>query len=229
MTTEIKNNILHKVTALFFKYGIKSVTMDDIARELGMSKKTLYQFFENKNDLLAQIMVCENERDEKMMCVVLENAENAVDEMMGFAKNGIEEFAKMKTSSTIMYDLQKYYRDIWQQFETGINERIYIATKNNIERGKLEGLYRPEMDAEVIAKLYVGQLMSLINEDVFPSKSYDKVRLFQQYLIYHIYGIATPKGIALFESKMKELFRWLGEWVSMWITKITQSPNHSIT
>ena len=207
MTTEIKNNILLKVTVLFFKYGIKSVTMDDIARELGMSKKTLYQFFENKNDLLAQIMVCETERDIKMMHFVLTNSENAVDELMGFAKHGLEEFAKMKTSPTIMYDLQKYYRDIWQQFETGINERMYEGTKNNIERGKQEGLYRTEMDADIIAKLYVGQMMSLINEDVFPSKSYDKIRLFLQYLIYHIYGIATPKGIALFEAKMKEIFK----------------------
>lgn len=206
MTTEIKNNILQKVTALFFKYGIKSVTMDDIARELGMSKKTLYQFFENKNDLLAQIIQLESLRDEKMTCFVMQNSENAVDELMGFAKHGVEEFAKLKSSPTIVYDLQKYYRDIWIQFETGINERMYEGTKNNIERGKNEGLYRLDVNADVIAKLYVRQMMTIIDEDIFPSKNHDKVRLFQQYLIYHIYGIATPKGIALFDSKMKALF-----------------------
>lgn len=206
MTTEIKNNILQKVTALFFKYGIKSVTMDDIARELGMSKKTLYQFFENKNDLLAQIIQLESERDEKMTCLVLQNAVNAVDELMGFVKHGIEEFAKVKSSPTVVYDLQKYYRDIWVQFETGMNQRIYEGTKNNIERGKNEGLYRLDVDADVVAKLYVRQMMAIIDEDIFPSKIYDKIHLFQQYLIYHIYGIATPKGIALFDSKMKALF-----------------------
>lgn len=206
MTTEIKNNILQKVTALFFKYGIKSVTMDDIARELGMSKKTLYQFFENKNDLLTQIMGIESQRDEETTCFVMKNSENAVDELMGFAKHGLAEFAKVKSSPTIVYDLQKYYREIWVEFETGMNQRIYEGTKNNIERGKNEGLYRLEIDADVVAKLYVRQMMAIIDEDIFPSKSYDKVRLFQQYLIYHIYGIATPKGIALFDSKMKALF-----------------------
>ncbi len=180
--------------------------MDDIARELGMSKKTLYQFFENKNDMLIQIMHLESERDEKVISFVLAHSENAVDELMGFAKHGIEEFAKVKSSPTIMYDLQKYYRDIWIQFETGINERMYEGTKNNIERGKKEGLYRMEIDANVIAKLYVRQMMSIIDEDVFPSKNYDKIGLFMQYLVYHIYGIATPKGIALFDSKMKALF-----------------------
>ena len=206
MTVEIKNNILQRVTALFFKYGIKSVTMDDIARELGMSKKTLYQFFENKNDLLIQIIQIESERDEQMICQANIDAKNALEELMSFAKHGIEEFAKVKSSPTIMYDLQKYYREIWNKFETGLNQRMFEGTKKNIERGKSEGLYRADIDAESIAKIYVRLMMSIIDEDIFPSKTYDKIALFQQYLIYHINGIATPKGIALFESKRKELF-----------------------
>lgn len=206
MTAETKNNILQKVTALFFRYGIKSVTMDDIARELGMSKKTLYQFFENKNDMLMQIFQLEEERDIEMTRCVLADAHNAVEELMGFAKHGVEEFAKIMSSSTIVYDLQKYYRDIWESFEIGMHQRIYDGTKANIERGKKEGLYRMDIDAEIIAKFYVRQLMSFIDEDSFPTKHYNKVQLFTQFLIYHIHGIATPKGIALFEDKMKALF-----------------------
>jgi TetR/AcrR family transcriptional regulator, cholesterol catabolism regulator len=206
MTAEIKNNILQKVTALFFRYGIKSVTMDDIARELGMSKKTLYQFFENKSDMLTQIFQLEEARDIEMTSIILANAENAVDELMGFAKHGIEEFAKVMSSSTIVYDLQKYYREIWNAFEVGMNQRVFEGTKANLERGKKEGLYRMDIDSEIVAKFYVLQLMSFIDEESFPTKSFDKVKLFTQYLIYHIHGIATPKGIALFEEKMKALF-----------------------
>jgi TetR/AcrR family transcriptional regulator, cholesterol catabolism regulator len=206
MTAEIKNNILQKVTALFFKYGIKSVTMDDIARELGMSKKTLYQFFDNKNDLVMLMFQHEEERDIEITNAILVKAENAVDELMGFAKHGIEEFAKIMSSPTIVYDLNKYYREIWQKFERSIHQRIYEGTKNNIERGKKEGLYRPEIDADIVAKLYVRQMMSFIDDEFFPVKHYNKVQLFTQYLIYHIHGIATPKGITLFEEKMKALF-----------------------
>ncbi len=205
MTTEIKNNILQKVTALFYRYGIKSVTMDDIARELGMSKKTLYQFFENKNDLINQMFELEEKRDIDITKCILVEAENAVDELMGFAKHGIEEFAKLMSSPTIVYDLQKYYKDIWLKFELGINQRIYEGTKMNIERGKKEGLYRMDIDAEIVSKIYVRQMMSFIDEDTFPIKQYNKVQLFTQYLIYHIHGIATPKGIAIFENKMKAL------------------------
>ncbi len=206
MTAEIKNNILQKVTALFFKYGIKSVTMDDIARELGMSKKTLYQFFENKNDLITQMFQHEEQCDIEMTKVILANADNALDELMGFAKHGIDEFAKIMSSPTIVYDLQKYYRDIWDTFAAGINNRVYDGTKVNLERGKKEGLYRMDIDSEIVARFYVSQLMSMIDEDSFSSKKFDKVKLFTQYLIYHIHGIATPNGIALFEQKMKALF-----------------------
>ncbi len=205
MTTEIKNNILQRAEAMFFRYGIKSVTMDDIARELGMSKKTLYQFFENKNDLLTQIMDKEGERDVANIGAVLAHSENAIDELMGYARHGLEEFAKVMSCPTIVYDLQKYHRDIWDRFETDMNKRIYEGTKNNIARGQKEGLYREGIDYDIIAKLYVKKMMAIMDEDTFPTAHYDKIKLFTQFLIYHVHGIATPKGIALFDMKLKAL------------------------
>ena len=206
MTADLKNNILQRTQALFFKYGIKSVTMDDVARELGISKKTLYQFFDNKNDLLEQVMLNEEARDIEMTQSIPLVSDNAIDELIGYVKHGVEEFARLMPSTTIVYDLQKYYRDIWTKFETGMNQRILEGTKNNIRRGQNEGLYRIDMDADIIAKLYVSKMMCLIDEDMFPSKTFNKVHLFQQYMIYHVHGIATPKGIELFEMKMKAIF-----------------------
>ncbi len=205
MTAEMKNNILQRTAAMFFRYGIKSVTMDDIARELGMSKKTLYQFFENKNDLLSQIMDKEGERDEAITGAVLTHSENAIDELMGYARHGLEEFTKVMSCPTIVYDLQKYHRDIWDRFETDMNKRIYEGTKNNIARGQKEGLYREGIDYDIIAKLYVKKMMAIMDEDTFPTAHYDKIKLFTQFLIYHVHGIATPKGIALFDMKLKAL------------------------
>ena len=205
MTAEMKNNILQRTAAMFFRYGIKSVTMDDIARELGMSKKTLYQFFENKNDLLAQIMDMEGERDIAITGDVLTHSENAIDELMGYARHGLAEFTKVMSCPTIVYDLQKYYRELWDKFETDMNKRIYEGTKHNIARGQKEGLYREGIDADIIAKLYVKKMMAIMDEDTFPTEHYNKIRLFTQFLIYHVHGIATPKGIALFDMKLKAL------------------------
>jgi AcrR family transcriptional regulator len=203
--TDTKINIAQRAFALFLRYGIKSVTMDDIARELAMSKKTLYQFFENKNDLLTQIMKMEEEHDRVCTEHIAATTENAIDEVMGYARHGMEEMAKTMSAHSAIYDLQKYYREIWDNMEKRMNDRIYTATKTNIERGIREGLYRPEVDADVIAKLYVSKLMSLIDDSVFPFDQYHRQRLFKSYLDYHIHGIATPEGLALMEEKWKTL------------------------
>lgn len=202
MTTEVKNTILQKALALFFRYGVKSVTMDDIARELAISKKTLYQFFENKNDLITQIMQAENTKDEILFKEIIKNTANAIDELFVHAQHAIGELTKLMASPATMYDLQKYYRETWQQFEQAMNQRIYEGTKANIERGKKEGLYRTEVDADIIAKLYVSKMMCFVDEDMFPTKQYDKVKLFKQYLIYHIHGIATAKGLKKLEDRI---------------------------
>jgi AcrR family transcriptional regulator len=202
MTGDIKNTILQKALLLFFRYGLKSVTMDDIARELAISKKTLYQFFENKNDLLTQIMEIENEKDATITCQIIHKSSDALDELLGHAQHAIGELSKLMSSSTMIYDFQKYYREIWSKFENEMNNRIYEGTKNNIERGIREGLYRADVDADIIAKLYVSKMMCFVDEDMFPSKKYDKVKLFKQYLIYHIHGIATAKGLKKLEERI---------------------------
>ncbi len=203
--SETRKIILQRTEALFFKYGIKSVTMDDISRELGMSKKTLYQYFENKNDLLAQIMKLHEEHDINVLERCTVEATDAIDELLKIAQHATVEIGKMMSAQTTVYDMQKYYRDIWNQFEQGMNQRVFLGTKDNIERGKKEGLYRENVDAEVIAKLYACKMFSIINEDVFPIYEYNKLRLFKQHLLYHIYGVATPKGIKLFEKRIEEM------------------------
>jgi TetR/AcrR family transcriptional regulator, cholesterol catabolism regulator len=202
---ETRKLILQRTEALFFKYGIKSVTMDDISRELGMSKKTLYQYFENKIDLLSQIMKLHEEHDITVLEKCTVEATDAIDEMLKIAQHATVEIGKMMSAQTTVYDMQKYYRDIWLGFEKGMNKRVFLCMKDNIERGKKEGLYRENVDAEVIAKLYVSKMFSIINEDMFPIHEYNKLRLFKQHLLYHIYGVATPKGIKLFEKRIEEM------------------------
>ncbi len=199
---ETRAAILQRTEILFFKYGIKSVTMDDIARELGMSKKTLYQFFDNKNDLLAQIMQTAENQDVEIMKHSFTHSKDAIDEVFNIAKHAIAELSKLMSAQAILYDLKKYYRDIWDTFEKAMNDRIYNSTKLNLERGKNEGLYRVEVDTDIIAKLYVSKMMCIVDDDMFPIKQYDKVKLFKQYLVYHIHGIATAKGLKKLEERL---------------------------
>ncbi len=197
-----KAHILQKSHALFMRYGIKSVTMDDIARELAVSKKTLYQFFENKADLLQQIANENMEKDKAVMAKALTDSKNAIDEFLHMARYITNEISQI--SPTALYDMQKYYPEIWQSFQDFSESQIFDNIKLNLERGIREGIYRPEIDSDIIAKLYVSKTNCVIDEESFPSKKYDKVKLFKQFFTYHVYGIATPKGLKLLEKHFSE-------------------------
>ena len=204
ITAELKDSILRKTEKLFLKYGIKSVTMDDIARELGISKKTLYQFFENKTDLLSQIVANTMQRDINDLLKIQAASKNALDELFNVAQHIIAELKRI-SSATAVYDLQKYYPEIWRNFEDFQNEHIFQFVKKNLERGAQEALYRDDLDPSIIAKLYVSKTMCVIDEEQFPTNDYDKIKLFKQFFSYHIRGIATAKGLKLFEKQLQEL------------------------
>ena len=130
--TEDKHKILSRCERLFMRYGIKSVTMDDVSRELGISKKTLYQFFENKDDLINQITVhhfaCQNKAVEE----ILSEAKTAIDEMIGIA-NWMNAMSKNMNPS-LMFDLRKYHPESWNVFKNHRITEVYNSIKNNLER-----------------------------------------------------------------------------------------------
>jgi TetR/AcrR family transcriptional regulator, cholesterol catabolism regulator len=200
--TETKTAILQRTEILFFKYGIKSVTMDDIARELGISKKTLYQFFEDKKDLLTHVLKAAQDRDMANIAHSFTHSHDAIDENLKMAKHIVAELTKLMSAQSVMYDLKKYYHDLWTHFEANMNDNVYNSTLQNLERGKKEGLYRTEVDSDMIAKLYVSKMMCFVDEEMFPAKNYDKVKLFTQYLVYHIRGVATNKGLKKLDEQL---------------------------
>ena len=204
MTAEIKNNILHRAEGLFLKYGVKSVTMDDIARELAVSKKTLYQFFENKNDLLEQVAEHNFSNDLFQIEEIKRLSTDALDEMMRIARHILSELARIQ-SPTMFYDLQKYHRELWLKFEKHNDETVFQHIKNNIERGVSEGLYRTDLDADIIAKIYVNNMNLIIMDSHAMQTREDRTRLFRQTFSYHTHGIATPRGLELLEKRLTEL------------------------
>lgn len=187
---------------LFMRYGIKSVTMDDLARQLGISKKTLYQYVSNKNDLITQIFYQKIELEKTIMAQIREDSSDAIDEILKIAAYVIGELREL--SPTTVYDLQKYYQETWRQMEALHQRYIYVIIRENLQRGMGQGLYRQNMNPDIIAKLYVGKTSLVVDEDVFPTRDYDMSDLFREYIHYHIYGIASPKGLALLEKHLQE-------------------------
>ena len=201
MCEELKN-ILARVRCLYQKYGIKSVTMDDVAHELGISKKTLYQYVKDKNDLVEHVVNLELE--EGLMSS--KNADwdklNAIEEMQEVHKM-VDRMIKTHNPST-EYDLKKYYPEEYQKVQKVRRERIYNFMLNNIRKGKTEGLYRSEINEEYITKMHVSRVENAFDNNIFTSDEMSSSALFYEVFIYHIRGIASEKGIEFLERKLKE-------------------------
>jgi TetR/AcrR family transcriptional regulator, cholesterol catabolism regulator len=197
---ELHDKILKRTEEMFLKYGIKSLTMDDVSRELGISKKTLYQFVENKNDLVAQTM----DRHIREQCKIDDQthfaAENAIDEMLTVIKKMVNEMQKMKPN--VVFELQKYHREVWEKIESFQQEYINRVAMRNLEWGRQDGLYRSDFDAQIAVKFYIHGSFLVFNEAIFPKPPYTFDGLFKEFIMNYLHGIASDKGRAYLNEKI---------------------------
>ncbi|PBQ32713.1 TetR family transcriptional regulator [Sphingobacteriaceae bacterium] len=198
---EPQEKILKTSLGLFFKYGIKHITMDDIAKELGMSKKTIYQFYKEKDDLVNQL--CNNE---------LNTQEAHFEDMNKSAKDPIHEIMlisdKMRNmmqniNPMFFLDLQKFYPTAYQRFISFRENCAYKLVILNIKKGIETGVYRPDLDPELISRLRMAQIDMLMFGNYF---SYEKTSFAKTHTVVldiFIYGICTIKGHKLFNNYKK--------------------------
>ncbi|HKL09339.1 MAG TPA: TetR/AcrR family transcriptional regulator [Bacteroidales bacterium] len=196
-------NILERVGALYSKYGIKSVTMDDVARELGMSKKTLYQYVENKNDLVEKVLDYLLFERECEFLEIFEKNYNAIEELITV---GIQVIKSIKYQNPATeYDLQKYYPVLFNKLQNIRKERMYNATLKNIQKGKQEGLFRKELNEEIIAKIQTSRFLNFSADEFFDPQEMLKPENILELFIYHIRGIANQKGIEELDKTLKTI------------------------
>ena len=202
MNEELKN-ILLKSRDLYMKYGIKSITMDDVARELGISKKTLYQYVTDKDDLVGKFIDNEIAIRQEEICKCFRIGLNAVEELFEISLF-MNKMMRDQNPAT-EYDLKKYYPQHFQKTVNARREGVYNYILINLKKGIKEGLYRKEMNKEVIAKLYLWRIENSQISELFSAEEFSSIKLFVELLNYHIRGIATEKGIIELEKKIKEL------------------------
>jgi AcrR family transcriptional regulator len=189
---------LSRIVDLFRKYGIKSVTMDDIARELAISKKTLYKLVTDKNDLVSKAIEFEYHSEEESMIKMVNSGSNAIDELFEFCRF-ISHHIKSH-SHVFDYDLRKYYPEVFHTLSERKRDLLYKFFIENIERGKRERIYRAEMDTDTIAKLKMLRMDSMKDSSVFTGDDFFSGKIFRELFIYHIRGIANEKGIEFLMS-----------------------------
>jgi AcrR family transcriptional regulator len=195
--------ILVKVSGMYKKYGIKSVTMDDVAHELGMSKKTLYQYVKDKTDLVEKVVEHVRECNFSNMVEMKKIKGNAIEQLIQVSQHVN---ALMKDHSpSYEYDLRKYYPEIYRKLMTARRKMMYESMIANIRKGKKEGVYRKELDEEIITKLQLLRMENMRDTELFLEEEVHTPKFFREVFLYHLHGLATARGLKVLEENMEVL------------------------
>jgi len=192
-----------KVCDLFKTYGIKSITMDDVSRELGISKKTLYQHFKDKSELVVIVLQREFDQKAEEFNNAMENKPNAIEEVFGYFSVQMELLVNQKPN--FIYDLKKYYPLIYQRFTKQKNDRMMDKVLNNLIRGKKEGLYRKDLNEEIITKMHIARIESLMSSGIFSMEELMSPLFFLEAFKYHLYGIVSEKGRDILNKQIDQI------------------------
>jgi TetR/AcrR family transcriptional regulator, cholesterol catabolism regulator len=180
---------------LFLTAGIKSVTMDDIARHLGMSKKTIYQFFKDKNELVMALVKKKLQDDEAQMSEIIGKSGNVIEEMINMMKCSEEIFSRI--NPIVVHDMQKYHPDAWKQFQNFKSDVLIHTLEELLTKGIKQGYIRPDIDVKILARMRVSQVELGFNTNMFPVAEFSTWKVQYQFLEHFNYGVCTLKGYKL--------------------------------
>jgi AcrR family transcriptional regulator len=197
---EKQKYILEQVSSMYLKYGIKSVTMDDVARELSISKKTLYEYFKDKNELVKQFLEFHMLQIKTVFDKESLTKGNAIDHLLYISKIMSDFLSKLNTS--VHYDLQKYHPEVFKSLFEYKRKHMYQNVMANIKRGIKEGLYRKDLTPEIIAYIYVNRIEASLDANFILEKEFSTSKFFKEMFTYHIRGICSRKGIEYFEKQI---------------------------
>ena len=199
---DTKQRIQKTAHDLVMQYSIRSVSMDDIAANLGMSKKTIYQYFKDKDELVESVVddvietnqcICNNDR---------EKADNAVHEIFLVMDMMVEMFKTMNPS--ILFDMQKYHPAAFRKFQKHRNEYLYDVCRQNLERGIREELFRPEINVVTMARYRVETMLTAFNPEFQRSVKQSLLEIEEEIIIHYLFGLVTQKGYKLVLKYMEQ-------------------------
>jgi AcrR family transcriptional regulator len=188
----MRKKIVSKAANMFITLGFKSVTMDDIANEMGISKKTIYTHFRNKTDLIRESVLDLLEIITHGIDCICKEDKNPIEELYDIKKFVMMHLKNEKSSP--QYQLQKYYPEIFQSLKNKQFEMMQECTLRNLKKGVELGLYRNNLDIEFISRIYFIGVSGTKDETLFPNERFPKAQLMGEFLEYHLRGIVTKKG-----------------------------------
>jgi len=200
---DVKTKILKGAEELFMRYGVRSITMDEIARHLGISKKTLYQYFLDKDDIVASTTHNHLVREKKQFDQIAEESSNAVEELVKLSYCLRENLKGMNPS--LLFDLQKYHQKAWSIWIEFKNKFIRESVVRNLNKGIEQGLIRPEINPEILAVVRIETVQMGFDDQLFPRDKFNLLEVQMHILEHFIHGLLSDKGKKLY-LKYKEVY-----------------------
>ena len=199
---EHKERILEKATELFMRYGIRSITMDEIAAQLGISKKTIYQFFTDKDAMVEAVVNDETIKNEEECLHFSTAAENAVHEIF-LAMDNLEEMLK-GMNPQLIHDLEKHHPAAFKRLKQYKYQFLYSIIKKNLERGMKEGVYRSDLNVELTTRHRIETAFMPFNQDAFPQNKYPMNQTCQELAVLFLHSVCNLNGKKLIEKYLNE-------------------------
>lgn len=195
---ETKERIIEQAKNLFLKLGIRSVSMDDICSHLAISKKTLYQHVADKDELVDMVLQGQISamQAETMECCL--QSENAIQEVIKTMEMLVKHFTSM--NPVVLFDLQKFHLSAFNKFKDHKYQFTLEMISNNLKRGITEGLYRADINVDILSRFRLESLEIAFNVEVYPTNRYNLVEVSIAIIENFLYGVATEKGFALIEQ-----------------------------
>jgi AcrR family transcriptional regulator len=197
---EIKERIIAKAREQFFRYGVKSVTMDDIARELGISKKTIYQHFEDKDAIVHQLMMAEMANDKCEWDALDVSSNNVIEKIVKSMDIIRQAFAEINPSA--FFDIKKYHPKTWQLFQEHKQNFVMDSIRKELLQGIEEGFFRVDIKVEILVRMRMEQIEIGFDPQLFPPNKFSLIEVELTMLDHYIRGILTPKGLEVYQEFM---------------------------
>lgn len=200
---EVKDKIVEKASDLMMQFGIRTVTMDDISKDLGISKKTIYQYFRDKKELVNTVAQVHLDAEKARFQSTEEESLNSVHELLLITQCLRESMKEMKAN--VLNDLQKYYPEAWQMFENFKRDIMMCSITRVITKGQEEGYFRKEIDPFLIALMRMQQVEAFIlNQNLYPREKYTLSEVQMQLFDHFVHGLFTLEGHQLYNQYSTE-------------------------
>ncbi|MBM3168361.1 MAG: TetR/AcrR family transcriptional regulator [Algoriphagus sp.] len=189
---ETRQRILEAATEQFARFGVRTITMEDLARQVGISKKTIYQEFEDKKDLVKAVFARILEEDRQRLAFIAEQGDGVIEHLVQTSKMMRERLTSI--NPLVILEVQKYFPEAWKIFESFKEDTIQSDLVKVLEKGKELGYFRKEIDSKILAKVRITQITSAFDPRSFADVEYNLVEEQMVILDHFLHGIFTEKG-----------------------------------